>query len=253
MRPTGAAGRCRRTDCACSANCWTLRRNCRGSAPAGRARAVDVFSWESVAAQTVAVYERAIERTPERDGSHADRRLRPARYRARHHGDRRGLRCRPACVRGVPARRRRRSPSTRMPRSSTTSTPSCRRWRSRARRRPRRQAEVVKGDALDLPYADGTFDCVIASEILEHVPAGRRAPSPNWSGCSSPAACWRSRVPRWLPEKMCWLLSDEYHANEGGHIRIYRADELRDKITARRHGLRRTPITRTHCTRRSGG
>jgi glycosyltransferase involved in cell wall biosynthesis len=29
---------------------------------AGRRRALDVFSWESVAAQTVAVYERAIEK-----------------------------------------------------------------------------------------------------------------------------------------------------------------------------------------------
>jgi glycosyltransferase involved in cell wall biosynthesis len=33
---------------------------------AGRRRALDVFSWESVAAQTVRVYSRAIERT----GSH---------------------------------------------------------------------------------------------------------------------------------------------------------------------------------------
>jgi len=40
-------------------------------------------------------------------------------------------------------------------------------------------------------------------------------------------------VPRWLPERICWLLSDEYHANEGGHIRIYRADELHAKIAAR--------------------
>ncbi len=32
------------------------------------------------------------------------------------------------------------------------------------------KGEVVKGDALDLPYDDSTFDCVIASEILEHVP-----------------------------------------------------------------------------------
>ena len=39
-------------------------------------------------------------------------------------------------------------------------------------------------------------------------------------------------VPRWLPERICWLLSDEYHANEGGHIRIYRADELRGKLEA---------------------
>jgi hypothetical protein len=35
---------------------------------------------------------------------------------------------------------------------------------------------------------------------------------------------------------VCWALSDEYHANEGGHIRIYRADALRDKVLA--HGLR---------------
>ena len=30
-------------------------------------------------------------------------------------------------------------------------------------------------------------------------------------------------VPAWLPEKICWMLSDEYHAPfvEGGHVRIY--------------------------------
>lgn len=40
-------------------------------------------------------------------------------------------------------------------------------------------------------------------------------------------------MPRWLPERLCWLLSDDYHANEGGHIRIYKADELRAKVEAR--------------------
>ncbi len=39
---------------------------------AGRRRALDVFSWESVAAQTVAVYERAIDRT-RKDTQRADR------------------------------------------------------------------------------------------------------------------------------------------------------------------------------------
>jgi hypothetical protein len=34
------------------------------------------------------------------------------------------------------------------------------------------------------------------------------------------------------------MLSDEYHANEGGHVRIYRADALRNKVLA--HGLRYT-------------
>ena len=28
-------------------------------------------------------------------------------------------------------------------------------------------------------------------------------------------------VPRWLPEKVCWALSDAYHEVEGGHVRIY--------------------------------
>jgi hypothetical protein len=47
-------------------------------------------------------------------------------------------------------------------------------------------------------------------------------------------------VPRWLPEQVCWWLSDEYHANEGGHVRIYRASELRDKFLRGGMKLRHT-------------
>jgi SAM-dependent methyltransferase len=94
------------------------------------------------------------------------------------------------------------------------------------------KAEAVKGDALDLPYHDGSFDCVIASEILEHVPADDRAID-ELVRVLKPGGMLAVTVPRWLPEKVCWLLSDEYHANEGGHIRIYRADELHAKIAAR--------------------
>ncbi|MGN7782703.1 class I SAM-dependent methyltransferase [Mycolicibacterium sp. 22603] len=94
------------------------------------------------------------------------------------------------------------------------------------------RAEAVKGDALDLPYADGTFDCVIASEILEHVPADDAAIA-ELVRVLKPGGALAVTVPRWLPEKVCWMLSDEYHANEGGHIRIYKADELRDKIVGR--------------------
>ncbi len=66
-------------------------------------------------------------------------------------------------------------------------------------------------------------------------------PSPNWSGCCAPVARWRSA---WLPERICWLLSDEYHANEGGHVRIYKATDLRDKIASR--GLRFTHSHHAH-------
>ena len=105
------------------------------------------------------------------------------------------------------------------------------------------RAEAVKGDALDLPFADGAFDCVIASEILEHVPEDGRAIA-ELVRVLKPGGTLAVTVPRWLPERVCWALSDEYHANEGGHIRIYRADELRGKVLA--HGLRPTHTHHAH-------
>ncbi|HET7074703.1 MAG TPA: class I SAM-dependent methyltransferase, partial [Mycobacterium sp.] len=90
-------------------------------------------------------------------------------------------------------------------------------------------ATVVLGDALNMPYADETFDCVIASEILEHIPHDDVAIAELVRVLKVDGTLAIS-VPRWLPERVCWLLSDEYHSNEGGHVRIYRAGELRDKI-----------------------
>ncbi|MCG5434399.1 methyltransferase domain-containing protein [Mycobacterium sp. MYCO198283] len=93
-------------------------------------------------------------------------------------------------------------------------------------------AEVRAGDALALPYDDETFDVVIASEILEHVPADDVAIA-ELTRVLKTGGTLVVTVPRWLPERICWLLSDSYHANEGGHIRIYRADRLRSKIASR--------------------
>lgn len=97
---------------------------------------------------------------------------------------------------------------------------------------PSAHAETVAGDALALPYPDGTFDCVIASEILEHVPADDTAID-ELVRVLKIGGTLAVTVPRWLPERLCWLLSDDYHGNEGGHIRIYRADRLRAKIAGR--------------------
>ena len=49
------------------------------------------------------------------------------------------------------------------------------------------KARAEVGDALHLPYGDDSFDVVLMSEILEHVPADSAA-TPRWSGCSSRAA-----------------------------------------------------------------
>ena len=39
-------------------------------------------------------------------------------------------------------------------------------------------------------------------------------------------------VPAWLPERICWALSDEYHEVPGGHVRIFTRAELTAKLTA---------------------
>jgi SAM-dependent methyltransferase len=93
-------------------------------------------------------------------------------------------------------------------------------------------AQVVRGDALHLPYGDETFDCVIASEILEHIPEDDAAIA-ELVRVLKVGGTLAVSVPRWLPERVCWLLSEEYHSNEGGHVRIYRATDLRAKITGR--------------------
>lgn len=105
------------------------------------------------------------------------------------------------------------------------------------------KAQVVVGDALALPYPDATFDAVIASEILEHIPEDDAAIA-ELIRVLRPGGTLAVTVPRWLPERICWLLSDEYHANEGGHIRIYRADELRSKLV--NGGLRFTGSRHEH-------
>jgi SAM-dependent methyltransferase len=108
---------------------------------------------------------------------------------------------------------------------------------------PGGEGRVQVGDALALPYPDGWFDCVLASEILEHVPRDEAAIA-ELVRVLAPGGTLGVTVPRWLPERICWALSDSYHANEGGHVRIYRADELVGKLE--RAGVRLTHRHHSH-------
>lgn len=96
---------------------------------------------------------------------------------------------------------------------------------------PGGRGQVKVGTILDMPYEDGTFDVVLASEILEHVPEDVRAIA-ELERILAPGGVLAVTVPRTWPEQVCWKLSDEYHANEGGHIRIYEASDLRAKLEA---------------------
>src|SRR5690606_18096236 len=96
---------------------------------------------------------------------------------------------------------------------------------------PGGSGQVKVGNILEMPYEDGAFDVVLASEILEHVPEDVQAIS-ELERILAPGGILAVTVPRTWPEQVCWKLSDEYHANEGGHIRIYEASDLRAKLEA---------------------
>ncbi|MBX6387448.1 MAG: class I SAM-dependent methyltransferase [Frankia sp.] len=93
------------------------------------------------------------------------------------------------------------------------------------------RAGATRGDAFALPFADGTFDRVIAAEILEHLPEDTRAIA-ELVRVLRPGGLAAVTVPAWLPERICWSLSTGYHTVEGGHVRIYRRAELLGRLTA---------------------
>ncbi len=86
--------------------------------------------------------------------------------------------------------------------------------------------EAFPADATRLPFPDGHFSAVVCSEVMEHVPDNRKA-AREIARVLAPGGIAAVSVPRWFPERVCWALSDEYHSNAGGHIRIYRRRELR--------------------------
>ena len=90
----------------------------------------------------------------------------------------------------------------------------------------------VQGDALALPFADGAFDRIIASEVLEHIPDDVAAID-ELARVLAPGGRLAVTVPARLPERINWLLDDEYHDFPGGHIRIYRQRELEQRLARR--------------------
>ena len=105
-----------------------------------------------------------------------------------------------------------------------------------------RFAGGLHGDATRLPFADDTFDRVITCEVLEHIQADTAAIA-ELVRVLKPGGTFAATVPTWLPEKINWMLSDEYHAPKsvGGHVRIYSATELKAKLRSAGLGDHRQP------------
>ncbi|MEN3534366.1 methyltransferase domain-containing protein [Microbispora sp. ZYX-F-249] len=91
--------------------------------------------------------------------------------------------------------------------------------------------DTVVGDALDMPFPDASFDRVIAAEVLEHIPDDMAAMR-EIVRVLKPGGRAAITVPSFLPERICWALSEDYHTAPGGHIRIYTLAELQAKLKA---------------------
>jgi SAM-dependent methyltransferase len=100
---------------------------------------------------------------------------------------------------------------------------------------------VVRGDLTALPVPDSSVDRVMASEVLEHIPDDVTAMA-EIHRVLRPGGRMVMTVPRYGPERICWALSDDYHANEGGHIRIYTRPVVRTRLAS--VGL--TPVDSHH-------
>ncbi len=84
-------------------------------------------------------------------------------------------------------------------------------------------------DITNLPFCNDSFDIVICSEVLEHISNDKKAMS-ELVRILKPGKILAVSVPRFWPEKICWLLSDEYFNANMGHIRIYKKSSLIDNI-----------------------
>ena len=183
----------------------------------------------------------------------ADRRLRPPRGGRRRPAARPRLRRRPPRLRGgalgarvvaLDAGRRRGRR-----RCATRSGGHGRRGRARA---ATTQAGGVQGDALRLPFADGTFDRVIASEVLEHIPDDAPAMA-ELARVLRPGGTMAVTVPRCGPEVVNWALSTSTTTSPAATSASTGAPSPGRAPRRGRAAARSGRTTPTRCTRRTGG
>ena len=81
-----------------------------------------------------------------------------------------------------------------------------------------------------MPFQDGSYDSVICSEVLEHVPAPEESIK-ELIRVLKPGGVLALSVPRFLPEWICWQLSEGYQQMPGGHVRIFKHKTLKQLAT----------------------
>ena len=91
------------------------------------------------------------------------------------------------------------------------------------------KTNFLSGSAYSLPFSDDSFDLVVCSEVLEHLHDYKDAIK-EINRVLKPGGQFLASVPAEFPEKICWLLSEDYQNQPGGHLRIFKKNELIKEI-----------------------
>ena len=92
------------------------------------------------------------------------------------------------------------------------------------------KTNFLSGSAYSLPFSDDSFDLVVCSEVLEHLHDYKDAIK-EINRVLKPGGQFLASVPAEFPEKICWLLSEDYQNQPGGHLRIFKKNELIKEVT----------------------
>ena len=79
----------------------------------------------------------------------------------------------------------------------------------------------------DIPIENSKLDAVMCSEVLEHIDSPQESIE-ELIRVLKPGGVLALSVPRYLPELICWKLSKEYSKTPGGHVRIFKHNQLKD-------------------------
>lgn len=86
-------------------------------------------------------------------------------------------------------------------------------------------ADFMRADGDRLPFPDDTFDHIVCTEVVEHVP-DPAVTMAELHRILKPGGNLAVSTPAMLPEMACWKLSWEYWHAPGGHVRIFKPGAL---------------------------
>jgi SAM-dependent methyltransferase len=90
-------------------------------------------------------------------------------------------------------------------------------------------ATLMLGWCDRLPFADSSFDRILCTEVLEHIPDDR-ATIREIVRVLRPGGTVAVSVPDQLSESVFWRLSWQYRNTPGGHVHIYSRWEIASKL-----------------------